>query len=65
LQAKFREDLAERRCLVLADGFYEWAKTPEGKAPYRFVRRDRARSRLPVSGRSARTQWGRSPLLLF
>jgi putative SOS response-associated peptidase YedK len=42
LQAKFREDLAERRCLVLADGFYEWAKTPEGKAPYRFVRRDRA-----------------------
>jgi putative SOS response-associated peptidase YedK len=41
LQAKFREDLAERRCLVLADGFYEWAKTPDGKVPYRFVRSDR------------------------
>jgi len=42
LRDKFREDLAERRCLVLADGFYEWAKTPDGKVPYRFVRSDRA-----------------------
>jgi putative SOS response-associated peptidase YedK len=42
LRDKFRDDLAERRCLVLADGFYEWAKTPDGKVPYRFVRSDRA-----------------------
>ena len=40
LRNKFRDDLAERRCLVLADGFYEWAKTAEGKVPYRFVLSD-------------------------
>ena len=28
-----------RRCLVLADGYYEWAATAEGKAPVRFVLR--------------------------
>lgn len=27
----YREPLKKRRCLVLADGFYEWQKTPEGK----------------------------------
>jgi putative SOS response-associated peptidase YedK len=25
------------RCLVLADGFYEWAETDEGKQPYRVT----------------------------
>jgi putative SOS response-associated peptidase YedK len=33
----FREAFSKRRCLVLADGFYEWQKTPEGKAPMRIV----------------------------
>jgi putative SOS response-associated peptidase YedK len=34
----FKADLDKRRCLVLADGFYEWRKTAGGrKAPYRFV----------------------------
>jgi hypothetical protein len=28
-----------RRCLVLADGYYEWAATAEGKAPARFFLR--------------------------
>jgi putative SOS response-associated peptidase YedK len=42
LRTRLRDDLAERRCLVLADGFYEWAKTPQGKVPYRFVLSDRA-----------------------
>ena len=28
-----------RRCLVLADGYYEWAATAEGKAPVRFFLR--------------------------
>jgi putative SOS response-associated peptidase YedK len=37
VQTRFKDDLAERRCLVLADGFYEWAKTTDGKVPYRFV----------------------------
>ena len=32
----FREALARRRCLVPADGFYEWAERPHGrgKAPF-------------------------------
>ena len=30
----FHKDLAERRCLVLADGFYEWKGAKGGKVPY-------------------------------
>jgi putative SOS response-associated peptidase YedK len=37
----FREAFAERRCLVLADGFYDWKETPTGKQPYRIEREDR------------------------
>lgn len=33
----FRNAFKHRRCLVLADSFYEWKKTPQGKVPYRFV----------------------------
>ena len=29
----FRSALRRRRCLMLADGFYEWKKTPGGKVP--------------------------------
>lgn len=29
----FRSSFKKRRCLVLADGFYEWQKTPGGKQP--------------------------------
>lgn len=29
----FRDAFRERRCLVPADGFYEWRTTPEGKKP--------------------------------
>lgn len=31
----FREAYERRRCLVPADGFYEWVETDEGKQPYR------------------------------
>jgi putative SOS response-associated peptidase YedK len=34
--AAFRDALKSRRCLIPADGFYEWAKTPKGKQPYCF-----------------------------
>jgi putative SOS response-associated peptidase YedK len=50
-KASFRNAFRKRRCLVPADGFYEWrqpsgsdgAKTAKGakKQPYRIVRRDR------------------------
>ena len=33
----FRNALKKRRCLVLADGYYEWQKTPVGKRPYRII----------------------------
>ena len=34
----FRKSFKEKRCLVLADGFYEWTKTDKkNKVPFRFV----------------------------
>lgn len=33
----FRDALRRRRCLVLADSFYEWQKTGSGKRPMRVV----------------------------
>ncbi len=36
----FRNAFARRRCLVPADGFFEWQSTPEGKVPYRIHRED-------------------------
>ncbi len=33
---------AAGRCLVLADGFYEWGEAAEGKQPYRITRADDA-----------------------
>jgi putative SOS response-associated peptidase YedK len=30
----FRDAFGKRRCLVLADGFYEWRKGPRGKTPF-------------------------------
>ncbi|HEY1014887.1 MAG TPA: SOS response-associated peptidase [Herpetosiphonaceae bacterium] len=32
----YRTAFAKRRCLVLADGFYEWQKVGGGKVPVRF-----------------------------
>ena len=33
----FRQLLARRRCLVLADSFYEWQVTKRGKIPHRIL----------------------------
>ncbi len=32
----FREPLRKQRCLVLADGFYEWQRAASGKRPFCF-----------------------------
>ncbi len=33
----FKDSFLHRRCLILADGFYEWRKTAKGKQPYRIT----------------------------
>ena len=33
----FRAAFKKQRCLVLADGFYEWRRTKDGKRPYRIT----------------------------
>lgn len=38
----FRDAFARRRCLALADGFYEWETTLTGKHPWRFTLREEA-----------------------
>ncbi|AZB43248.1 SOS response-associated peptidase [Bacillus sp. FJAT-42376] len=35
----FKHLLDRKRCLILADSFYEWKKTESGKIPYRFMLR--------------------------
>ena len=37
----FRSAFKKRRCLVIADGFYEWKKTGETKQPYFISKIDR------------------------
>ncbi len=36
----FREAFKQRRCLIPADGFYEWQRTANGKQPFFFQIRD-------------------------
>ena len=41
-KASFRDAFARRRCLVLADGFYEWPEDKsQGRIPWRIVPTDR------------------------
>jgi putative SOS response-associated peptidase YedK len=40
-RATFREAFRRRRCLVPADGFYEWRREGRGRIPYWFHARDR------------------------
>lgn len=39
-KASFRSALGARRCLVLADGFYEWQRLGERKQPFHFRLRE-------------------------
>lgn len=38
----YRKAFKERRCLILADGFYEWQKTDSGKQPFYIRMEDEA-----------------------
>lgn len=38
----FRSAFKQRRCLIVADGFYEWQKIGRAKAPFHIRRRDGA-----------------------
>lgn len=41
-KGSFRKQFRANRCLILADGFYEWQKIDKkNKLPYRFVLKDR------------------------
>jgi putative SOS response-associated peptidase YedK len=42
----FRDPLANRRCLIPADGFYEWRRTGKAKQPYCFEVNDGAFVRI-------------------
>jgi putative SOS response-associated peptidase YedK len=50
----FRAALAARRCLILADGFYEWQHLGARKQPYHF----RLRSARPFAFAGLWERWG-------
>ncbi|MFD0959399.1 SOS response-associated peptidase [Paenibacillus chungangensis] len=37
----FREAFRRKRCIIPADGFYEWKKTKHGKQPMRIIAKER------------------------
>jgi putative SOS response-associated peptidase YedK len=39
-KSSFSESLQRRRCLILADGFFEWARRGRSKQPYFFQMKD-------------------------
>ena len=49
----FRTAFKRRRCLVIADGFYEWSKFEEVKIPYLITLKDR----LPFAFAGLWEQW--------
>lgn len=52
----FRQACRGRRCLLLATGFYEWTKTPEGKRlPWYIHRKDNA----PLAFAGVWQNWGK------
>jgi len=41
-KSSFKDSLAKRRCLIPADGFYEWQRKDKGKLPYYIYNKDRS-----------------------
>ena len=56
----FRSAFKKRRCLVLADGFYEWRAGPGGKTPYYFQLKDQ--SPFAFAGLWERWEGGEEPI---
>ncbi len=59
----FRQAAERRRCLVLADGFYEWQKRPGGKQPF-WIHRP-GREPLSFAGLWEKWKRGGDPLYTF
>jgi putative SOS response-associated peptidase YedK len=59
----FRTSFKKRRCLVLADGYYEWKKEPGGKQPYWIHRPDGGL--LALAGLWSRWEGPAGPLETF
>ena len=55
----FKAALAQRRCPVTADAFYEWQAMPDGKQSYAIARRDGTPWPSPGSGRAGAARTGR------
>ena len=45
---QFKSSLAKHRCLIPADGFYEWKGVPGKKQPYRFTMNDEGLFAFPA-----------------
>ena len=56
----FRSAFKKRRCLIPADGFYEWKKVIGGKIPYSIEMKDDSPFVSQVSGRDGRARKLRS-----
>ena len=39
-KASFKHLINKRRCILFADGFYEWKRSNQMKQPFRFIRKD-------------------------
>jgi len=44
--AAFRDSFRQRRCLIPADGFYEWKKSGKTKRPFHFGMKRRVAIRV-------------------
>jgi len=51
----FRDAFMRRRCLIPADGFYEWKRSPLGKQPWRFTMADKE----PFAMAGIWEEWGK------
>ncbi len=56
----FREAFKRRRCLIPADGFFEWKRSASGKQPWRFTMADKE----PFAMAGIWEEWGKDSEIL-